>query len=340
MIKTDCCPVCNSQSMSVLKEHIFKFPGEYIENKDYYYKNLWILFEKILKSREDVVFESVLCASCGFIFTNPRFSENEIKIKYTAVSELLPSTTSLNTLNGRAVNTSGKKINDLINRTRNLIRQRFDDHTINARINRTNNLITNFLNYSSQNKPKILDYGGASGYTLVPFVDSFECGVLDYVKLDMSPGVKYLGKDLDDLKDTDKFDVIILLHVLEHVVNPVKLIKDICRYLDEDGMIYVEVPFGCFDEWKYLTTPLIHINFFSEQSLFKCFDLCGLNVIYINTSISLFSGCVSIIGTKHRIEDSKHIKKCLSTQEQMSKIRYLLLFLPRFLLMKLKSITK
>ena len=47
-----------------------------------------IFFEKIWKDRNSAEFDVTLCKSCGMIFTNPRFTAEEIRIKYKTVSEL------------------------------------------------------------------------------------------------------------------------------------------------------------------------------------------------------------------------------------------------------------
>lgn len=47
--------------------------------------------------------------------------------------------------------------------------------------------------------------------------------------------------DCEELK-TKKFDVITLHHVLEHIENPSELLLQISKYLQSDGIIYIEVP--------------------------------------------------------------------------------------------------
>ena len=73
-----------------MKEHVFKYPGDDADNNlaDIIYLRLWILFRKIVKDNNDIVFNSMLCKSCGLIFTDPRFSEDEMKIKYDTINEL------------------------------------------------------------------------------------------------------------------------------------------------------------------------------------------------------------------------------------------------------------
>jgi SAM-dependent methyltransferase len=241
----------------------------------------------------------MICESCGFIFTNPRFSEKDLEVKYNTIKEL------------GSVKYRLKK-----NPPSNL----------DKRANRIYNLINKFFNYTQEATPTILDYGGASGYNLLPFVNSFKCGILDYEKWVLPAGVEYLGKDLSDLKDIDKFDVILLLHTLEHVIHPKNFIDELSKHLNENGILYVEVPLGCFREWKFIREPLTHINFFSEESLFKCFELCDLSVIYLATSYQWVTHgkmwCLNIIGSRQKYRRLSPIKNVLSTKKQMSKINY------------------
>jgi len=306
MIKIDYCPVCDSKDIYKLKDYTVMFPGENVKNNlmDATYTRLWILFERIVKKRDDFVFEYMLCKSCGFIFINPRLSENDLKIKYDTINEL------------------GEVKYRLKNNP---------PSNLNKRANRIYNLIIKYLDYTQQSKYTILDYGGASGYNLSFFDNRFKCGVLDYEKWDLPYGIEYLGRDLSDLKNMDKFDVILLLHTLEHVPDPKKLIENICKHLNDNGIIYVEVPLGCFNEWKYRSEPLTHINFFSEESLFECFKICDLNVIHLTTLYQWVTHnkmwCVNIIGTKRRISRVIQKKDVLSTKKQMSKISYYLPYL-------------
>lgn len=307
MKKIEYCLICNSKKIRSLKTYLFKFPGDDIGNhlKDYVYIRLWILFKKILKDKGKKKFNLMICERCGFIFINPRFSEKEIIVKYNSFK-------------------------NLISRKENIKKR--PPFNLDNRANRNYNLVNKFFNPKSLSKPKILDYGGSWGYILHPFMKNFQCFIIDYRKWVLPPGIKYLGKDISNLEERYKFDIILLLHTLEHIAHPKKFIYDLYRYLKDDGIIYVEVPLGCFKEWKSLKEPLTHLNFFSEESLFKLFKLCGLNVLYLNTSYQWVSTkkkwCVNIIGTRRKHGYSKNIKNVQSTKAQMSKIYY---YFPDFL---------
>ncbi|MFX1257036.1 MAG: class I SAM-dependent methyltransferase, partial [Promethearchaeota archaeon] len=315
------CPICNSEKFMRLKEYSFTFPGGEVENHlmDANYTRLWIFFEKILKVRKNFSFFIILCQNCGFIFLNPRFTENEMKIKYETINEL------------ESVKYRLGKI---------------PEFNLEKRANRVYKLINKFYKHESRDKPKILDYGGASGYILKIFLNGFECAILDYQKWDLNKDVKYRGKTLEDLNDFEKFDVILILHTLEHVINPKKFIQSIITHLTEHGILYIEIPLGCFYEWENLKNPLTHINFFSEESIYKCFDVCGLNILHINTSVQWVTRgkmlCLNIIGTKSLSEKGVPISRILSTKAQMSKMNtyyyYLLTVISQITQSKLNKI--
>ena len=101
-----------------------------------------------------------------------------------------------------------------------------------------------------------------------------------------SPEGFFLGEMLvilisGDLPDYDKkFDVIIISHVLEHLINCRLVISSLRELLAEDGIIFIEVP-NCEDlitlEHSVFTQP--HLHHFTEKSLEFLFKSCGYEII-------------------------------------------------------------
>jgi len=54
--------------------------------------------------------------------------------------------------------------------------------------------------------------------------------------------VKFLVSNFENLEIKEKFDTIVLAHILEHVDNPVQILKIAKRFLSNDGVIIVDVP--------------------------------------------------------------------------------------------------
>ena len=296
MIQTETCPQCRSKNLRTLKKQQFVRPEISMRDiltgpVEYNRERLWIFFDKIWKDSSTADFDVCLCSSCGLIFTNPRFSEKEIAIKYLTVGEI----------------ESDKQQTQI----RTILKK-------DERASRIYNLLAGLYRGNHRTR-KVLDYGGGRGYNLTPFLQKTDdCYLLDFVEYDTSADITYLGKNIDALQKEDAFDVILLCHILEHAIDPAGIIRNLLSHLTDTGMIYIEVPLGCWGEWKYLHEPLTHINFFSEESLYKCLRACGLHVIHLSTAYQWVARsklwCVNIVGCK---DPENTITNFKTTQKQM-----------------------
>lgn len=93
------------------------------------------------------------------------------------------------------------------------------------------------------------------------------------------------NKFVEDLSFSDKrFDVIIMSHVLEHLINAKEILGMLKNGLMNNGILFIEVP-NCQDqktlEHSVKTQP--HMYHFSKQSLQKILEMSGFKVIQINT---------------------------------------------------------
>ena len=93
----------------------------------------------------------------------------------------------------------------------------------------------------------MLDYGGYNGF--LPYalnqkhkINSFVAD-LDQKGLNMA---NFLGSKTIDLSknkiEEKNFDLITIVHVLEHLDKPIENIKELKNLLSNDGVIYAEVP--------------------------------------------------------------------------------------------------
>lgn len=95
-----------------------------------------------------------------------------------------------------------------------------------------------------------------------------------------------------------KSDMVLLLHVLEHLREPEKIIREIkSKLLKSNGLLVIDVPndFNDFqivadkeyslDEWW--VKPPNHINYFSHESLEKLLKGCGYKIVHTSTSFPL-----------------------------------------------------
>jgi glycosyltransferase involved in cell wall biosynthesis/2-polyprenyl-3-methyl-5-hydroxy-6-metoxy-1,4-benzoquinol methylase len=113
--------------------------------------------------------------------------------------------------------------------------------------------------------PRVLDYGCAHGHYTVPIARTFPKG--EFVGVDISEravkaGRKWLERDgvqnasfvqmFDGVLGTlDKFDVIIAGEVLEHVIDPWKLLDDMRACLKPGGCLIITTPYG---RWEHSGT--------------------------------------------------------------------------------------
>lgn len=96
---------------------------------------------------------------------------------------------------------------------------------------------------------KLLDVGCGNGAFLRAFGQYFGEWEMAGLELDMKhkdlieaiPRVTslYTGS-IDNVHDT--FDIIVLIHALEHIPHPVEYLKSLRKYLKPDGLLFIEVP--------------------------------------------------------------------------------------------------
>jgi len=187
---------------------------------------------------------------------------------------------------------------------------------------RAGNLALNRLEFLTKNNVtsgKLLDVGAGGGeFTYVSSHLGFDStgiepniGYSNYAKDQYQANVK--TGQLDDIDD--KFDVITMFHVMEHIPNPIKTFKKLYDLLNEDGLLFIEVPnIESFSQSPDNTFFKAHIHYFSAATLIACagqyFDSIDLDNSDNNIRV-LFSKRSSIkeleLPTKIDIETSKTI---------------------------------
>lgn len=146
------------------------------------------------------------------------------------------------------------------------------------------NFIKNSINCDNK---KICEIGAFDGLLLNIFKNN-GCEVFGYELNDNAR--EYAKKkyhiDLkpDFLKDNQKYDIIILSHVIEHFKEPKEILLKIKSMLNDNGFIFIEVPNSplknqCSYETliKYLTTA--HTVNFNMDNLKAFAENCGLKIV-------------------------------------------------------------
>lgn len=135
------------------------------------------------------------------------------------------------------------------------------------------------------NGSSILDYGGANGQFLPT------CRGDKYV-FEISDIEPYQGVTrISDVSLLQKYSYIQLAHVLEHVNEPLQMVKHVATHLDNDGYLLIEVPQDQSSEFlKQLQTGDAagasitvheHINNYCTLSVEKLIEAAGLELVSI-----------------------------------------------------------
>jgi len=140
---------------------------------------------------------------------------------------------------------------------------------------------------------RILDVGCATGRLLANLRDR---GFPNVVGLDPSPacavaakrlyGIDVFTKTLAELGATDeKFDLVILVGVLEHLCDLDESFAHLRTILDPGGLLYVEVPHAtAFIDWDnapFQDFSTEHINFFAPVSLENLMGARGFTRVFL-----------------------------------------------------------
>lgn len=111
--------------------------------------------------------------------------------------------------------------------------------------------------------------------------------VVDYAKNELHLNVAY--GDIFSFQSERKFDVVILNQVIEHFVDPKKLIATCRKYLEDEGLLYIATPNieslsakvlkGDFDHY----IPPEHVSYFSQYTLKNLLDTLGFRVLHVGS---------------------------------------------------------
>jgi 2-polyprenyl-3-methyl-5-hydroxy-6-metoxy-1,4-benzoquinol methylase len=147
----------------------------------------------------------------------------------------------------------------------------------NPRAFQAKKLIKQALKLKPGPKRKLLDIGAGAGILVkeASKVGFLSEGVEPSEKLTFSArknNIKIHQGIIDDCKFDYKFDVITCIDVIEHVLDPIKLLKDIHENLEEDGVAIIVTPdidslMSKIMKWKWWHIRIAHISYFNKKTL-------------------------------------------------------------------------
>lgn len=150
--------------------------------------------------------------------------------------------------------------------------QNFDDYVLNE---------SGILEYDDL---KVLDIGCSNGFKTKLLFDKYnniknilgididECAI-DEAKSNFKDNAKYEFelKSIDDLDEKNKYDIINLSYVLQHLKNPSEILSKIQKILSDRGVIIIKVPDDsfkfCYPDSQHLLNRIF--NLYENQIMIK-----------------------------------------------------------------------
>lgn len=148
-------------------------------------------------------------------------------------------------------------------------------------------------------KTNILEVGCGPGGILKYFQDKYSSKVfgidLDQRYLDYGNknNLNLINSTIESFTSEDKYDLIIVCHVLEHLQNPIEFLNKLRSLLSQNGSIYIEVPSlesvnnGAYGKNLQNYFHIAHVSHFTEKSVKRLIDITSYKILKSNNSIQL-----------------------------------------------------
>ena len=131
-----------------------------------------------------------------------------------------------------------------------------------------------------------MDIGCGPGWFLSSLGSEWDCYGVEVStfasKIASKSGTIYNGT-LEEYTETG-FDVIVMNHVIEHIADPISVLKKVKNILNDDGVLIIGTPdfdsaaarrYG--DNFRLLDDPT-HVSLFSQESMYRCLRDLGFHV--------------------------------------------------------------
>lgn len=183
-----------------------------------------------------------------------------------------------------------------------LINDRLKDNSTVLEFGPANGRLTRYMHFNRKCTVDIVEYNKISGAEAARYARKALIGEID--------GDIENYNWAEEFKE-EKYDFIIFADVLEHVYNPLEVLKKCKKLLKKDGVILLSVPNIANDniilsllqdEFSYTSTGLLddtHIRFFTYKSLYAMVNKLGYRVSYADYTL----GGLGSTEVKVNIED-------------------------------------
>ena len=209
---------------------------------------------------------TVICRHCGLIQSNPRMSDQETTAFYTSDAYRWIYDEAL---------------------------MQIDRASFLALVERSSYRFDYAVEQRGGVPSSVLEIGCGGGWNLWPYMEAGASTVgYDHGSLLVQYG-QSLGLDLrhGSVENTgdERFDLIIISHVLEHFLDPVLELTAITKNLADGGALYVEVPNA--DHFCIGGLQNAHTYYFSPRTLSAYMGKAGLRIV----AEKLFSSHVGVV---------------------------------------------
>lgn len=223
-----------------------------------------------LSDRYGMATETRLCLRCGVLRTSPRLTEASLHKFYTELYARIYE------FSLKHENVSSEKRWE----------QRFEEQKLRGK--RLLHEIESRLSFDRS--PVVFDVGCNTGATLIPFRDAgatcFGCDIgTSGFEIGRRAGLTLIEGNEDVLRKFGPADFIILSHVLEHLPDPQKTLRNLRSLLRPGGYLYIELP-GVFQFHKH---PLGMMRFLQNAHLYH-FTLGTLTNLLFSEGYTLIKG--------------------------------------------------
>ena len=195
-----------------------------------------------------------ICTNCGFVYQSPRMTQEELDAFYAAEYRQL--------YQGQA----GPILKDLATQKARAVH------------------LATFLTHHISRITSHLDIGASAGILLKHFTETFGTQPIGvepgqaYREYAQSQGLT-VYPDLESLPAEGRFDLVSLMHVIEHLPDPVGYLRNLREYvIAPDGWLLIETPnlyaHDCFE--------VAHLTAFSPHTFRQLADLAGFRVVVMS----------------------------------------------------------
>jgi 2-polyprenyl-3-methyl-5-hydroxy-6-metoxy-1,4-benzoquinol methylase len=150
---------------------------------------------------------------------------------------------------------------------------------------------------------KSLEIGCGTGYLIAAIAE--KNSDVEHTAIDMNDyrefkpkNVKFLNKDFENLKVDERFDTVVMIHVLEHLKNPAGMIEKINSLLNKGGQMILMVPNrkGFMNQAKLTSceewSP--HLWLFDKETIEHLLEKLGYKYRFLKSYMHIpFSGRLS-----------------------------------------------